>query len=59
MTVATSPILELPKEGLPYLVNTDASIYHVGAERFLKNSEAVIETIGCWTRSVKVHEKRS
>ena len=50
-------VLALPKEGLPYSVDTDASDYQVGAALFQTYPDGERKPIGFWSRSLNAHEK--
>ena len=55
--VTNSPILALPRHGLPYSVDTDASDYQVGAALFQTHQDGVRRPIGYWSRSLLSAEK--
>lgn len=54
--IVSPPVLALPKKGLPYSVDTDASSYQVGAALF-QDREGVRKPIGYWSRSLHTYEK--
>lgn len=52
----TTPALrDIPKNGLPYSVDTDASDYQVGAELFQTDEDGISRPLGYWSRSFNVH----
>lgn len=55
--VTSPPVLALPKNGLPYSVDTDASSYQVGAALFQTDEEGRRKPLGYWSRTLNAHEK--
>ena len=55
--VNTPPILALPKVGLPYSMDTDASDFQFGAALFQTHEEGSRKPIGFWSRSLHAAER--
>ena len=55
--IIAPPVLALPREGLPYEVDTDASEYQVGAALFQVHPSGERKPIGFWSRSLLPAEK--
>ncbi|MGH0053304.1 MAG: reverse transcriptase/ribonuclease H family protein, partial [Sphaerochaetaceae bacterium] len=55
--VTEPPVLALPKLGLPYSVDTDASDYQVGCALFQTYPDGTRKPIGYWSRSWTSAEK--
>ena len=55
--IIAPPVLALPREGLQYEVDIDASDYHVGAALFQVHPSGERKPIGFWSRSLLFAEK--
>lgn len=55
--VTNPPVLALPKPGLPYSLDTDASAYQVGAALFQTHDNGERKPIGFWSRTLLPAEK--
>ena len=55
--IIAPPVLALPREGLPYEFDTDASDYQVGAALFQVHPYGERKPIGFWSRSLLPAEK--
>ncbi len=55
--ILSPQILALPRKGLPYSVDTDASNYGVGCALFQTNEDGVRRPIGFWSRTMTAAEK--
>ena len=53
----TAPVLALPRVGLQYSVDTDASAYGVGAALYQTHEDGERMQIGFWSRSLTPAEK--
>ena len=56
--VTTPPVLRLPRRGLPYVVDTDASNYQLGATLFQKHDDDKLYPIGYWSLTLNFHDKK-
>lgn len=54
--VITPPILAFPIPGLPYSIDTDASVYKVGCALFQQHHNGERKPIGYWSRSLNQAE---
>ena len=55
--ILSPEILALPKAGLPYSLDTDASKYQVGCALFQEHPDGTRRPIGFWSRSLNNAEK--
>lgn len=56
-SILSPPVLALPKIGLPYSVDTDASNYQIGAALFQTHEEGSRQPIGFFSRSLSAPER--
>ena len=55
--VTSPPVLALPRLGLPFEVDTDASNNQVGCALFQISEDGERHPVGYWSRSLNVHER--
>ena len=55
--VCSPPVLRLPKRGLPFSVDTDASDYQVGSVLFQEDKEKKRHPVGFWSRTLQGAER--
>ena len=56
-SILSAPVLSLPRRGLPYSIDTDASDYQVGAVLFQTQEDGMRKPLGFWSRSLNPAEK--